>query len=627
MTTISVSGLGSGIDYSTWIDQLVGVKQAKINSISAQVSTKNSQISTLSTLKSGYSALLTAIEKFTDASFNSVDNIFTQKKVASSDEAITASVTSLANAQAVKVSVTKLATATVAKSASVAASAIDLTSKISDISQGAAKAGNFSIYKDGTKYSIAVDTSTTLGDLLTNITATTGLAATVSGDGKVTIGAGSSSTISIGSNADTSNMANVLSLVKNLNGSFTSSKPIFDTVTSSPLVGASFANGTVTAGKFTIGNAEFEVTASTTMDGLITQINNNQDSGVTAYWDANAGKLVLEANSAGAVNINIETPATGASNFTDVMGLTSTPRLNLGGEGVNAGSTDTVNGTPTIGTPIMSDVTGQTGNSILATGSQTLGENATLVINGTTITAASNTITSDISGVAGLTLNLKAVTTSTAKVTVENDSSGINTAISGLVSALNSVITQTNSQTSSSGNLYGESILSMLKNSIRQAASGKIDGLTTGYNVLSSIGITTGAIGSSATADTSQLVIDTAKLTAAIQSNPDAVMKLLVGDKTTSTDGVLTKLQKVMNNSLDPTNGYFVQREKSFNSQITDLQKTIDKQTIDLGKYRTQLETKFAYMDKYISNMKSQASVFDSYFNKSNSNSSSSSGN
>lgn len=578
MATISVSGLGSGIDYSTWVDQLVGIKQAKIDEISAKISTKNSQISTLSTLKSSYSDLLTAIEKFTDASFNSVDNIFTQKKVASSDEAITASVTSLASSQTVKVAVTKLATATTAKSASVAASAIDATSILGEISQGTATEGNFSIYKDGTKYSIAVDKDATLGDLLTNITATTGLAATVSADGKVTIGEGSASTITIGSNADTSNMANVLSLVKNVNGSFTSSKPIFDTSTSTALTGASFANGTVTTGKFTIGSAEFEITATTTMDELISQINNDEDAGVTAYWDANAGKLVLEADEAGAVNINIEKPLTGSSNFTDIMSLTT-------GAGLTAGS-------------------------------QTLGDNAELTINGTAITAATNTITSDISGVAGLTLNLKDVTTSTVKVTVENDTASTTKAIEDLVEAFNKVVSQTTSQTSSSGNLYGESILNMLKSNIRQAASGKITGLSTEYSVLSSIGITTGAIGSSISADTSKLVIDTDKLTAAITENPDAVMKLLVGDSATSTKGVLTKIQEIVDDSLDPVNGYFVKREKSFDSQISDLEKKIDKKTIDLEKYRAQLETKFAYMDEYISNMQNQASIFDSYFNK-----------
>ena len=348
MATISVSGLGSGIDYSTWVDQLVAIKQAKIDAITTKISVKNSQISTLSSLKNSYSSLLTAIQKFTDANLNSTDNVFTQKKVASSNTAITASVSALANAQTVKVAVTKLATATTAKSATVAASAIDLTSKISDMAQGTATAGNFSIYKDGTKYSIAVDKNATLGDLLTNITTTTGLAATVSADGKVTIGAGSSAAITIGSNADTSNMANVLSLVKNANGSYTSSKPTFDTVTSSPLIGASFASGVVTAGKFTIGSAEFEITATTTMDSLIAQINNNEDAGATAYWDANAGKLVLEADTAGAVNINIETPTTGASNLTDIMHLTS------GGS--------------------------------LANDSQTLGNNAELTINGTSIT-------------------------------------------------------------------------------------------------------------------------------------------------------------------------------------------------------------------------------------------------
>lgn len=572
MSTSSSVSSGSGLDYSSWITKLVAIKQAKIDTVSAQVTAVQTKESALTTVKSYYTSLSDAIQKITDAKLNSTDNVFTQKSVSSSSEAITATATASAIAQTVKVSVSKLATSTQAQSTAVAGSYVSGTTTIGEISEGSITDGNFSVYVDGVKHSIAVDSKSTMSSIVSSLTDAGVTAKIEKGELSIT-----GTKISIGSTSDTSNFAKVMSLVKDADGNYASSKPLFETNTSTSLMSAKFAGGTVTAGTFKIGNDEFTVDSSTTMDSLVSKINSSTKANVSAYWDSNSGKMVLESKDQGAVNINIEIPETGGSNFTDIMKLTS------GGK--------------------------------LIEGSQTLGDNATLTINGTEITSTSNTITSDISGITGLTLTLKDKTTSAVSIAVTANNSSVTSAINSFVSAFNTVITNTDTATSKTGYLKGESILSGIKNNLRKNATSEVVGAE-GYKTLASIGITTGAWGTDASADTTKLVVDSTKLSEALAKDPTAVMKLLVGDSTN--DGVLTKLATTINSATNSTNGYFTKRAASYEGQVTRLNDKISRQNTELTRYQASLEKKFAAMDSLISNLQNQASQLDSMLSQIN---------
>lgn len=592
--SISISGLGSGLDYQSWITKLVAIKQADIDKVSAKVTNVTNKESALSTIKTAYTTLQSSINSF--YSLTQKDDPFNQKAVKSSSDAVTASVSAYAAVQNVKVSVTQLATATTAQSSSVVAKAVSGNTLLSKAAEGAIEDGNFSIYVTSngttTKQSISVASTDKLSDVMGRINGISGLTASVT-DGKLTIAGSSGQTISIGSSSDSSNFANVFSLSKNEDGSYTSSKPVFETDSTVALTSTTFAGGSVTAGKFKIGNAEFTIDSATTLDGLIGKINSNKDAGVNAYWDSNSGKLVLESTNEGAVNINVES---GTSNFTDIMGLTS-------------------------------------GGSIISA-SQSLGQNAKLSINGTSITSSSNTVTSDVSGITGLTLTLNSKTVNeatgvdtAAKVAVSQDTTKVASAITKFVTAINTLISQTDTATGSNGTLHGENILSSLRNKLRMNATSGVTGQD-GYTSLADIGITSGEIGTDPGAATNQLVIDNDKLTAALTQDPAAVKSLLVGftsvdseGKNVSNDGVLTQLKATVTNALNPVNGYFVTRKASYESQIGSLNKTIDNKTEALKKYQAQLETKFGLMDKIISSLQSQAAQMDKQLGISSSNS------
>lgn len=610
--TTSVSGSGSGWDYQGWVDFLVSKKQADITKVSNKAKAISKQESTLSSLKTNYSDLLTAIENLTQS--YSSKNVFNQKTATSSSDAITAKADSNAVVQSVKVSVTSLASATTAKSASVAASYVDENTKLSDVSGGALKKGTFSVYVGGEKHDITIDPTSndTLGNVLANLNGIEGVSATLT-DGKLTITKSGASDVTVGSSSDDSNFSNVMSLMRTgAEGEsvYSSSKSIFDTNASAALTQTPFANGTVTQGTFTIGNANFTIDATKTLDVLIKEINatagkkdddgNSIEAGVTARWDSNLGKIILTADEEGASNINIKA---GTSNFTDIMGLTESTW----------------------------NPDGSVATTKLATGSQKLGDNAVLTINDTEIKSASNTVTSDISGIKGLTLTLNKETSSDATVEISPDANAASDAITAFVNAFNTLITNTDSATksktnaSAAGDLYGDSFLSTIRNNLRKTATASING-DSGYKTLASIGITTGAIGTDVTTDTgniSKLVIDTNKLTSALETDPEAVMKLLEGDSSTGTKGVLTNLSDILEKPLDPAKGYFAKRDATLKKQEEALDGRngkIEQMNKSLELYKTQLEAKYRAIDNIISNLQSSAASFNSYFNNNNNN-------
>lgn len=575
--SITISGLGSSLPIDTWIEKLIAIKQSKINEITQEKTSLGYSSSALNTVKNSFSTLLSSLQKVTDSRFGATSDLFAQKTATSSDTAIlTASATAIASKQSVSVAVSQLASTTVAKSTDSASAKMAGDTSISSLANGRVTTGSFSVYVNNTKYDISVASTDTVNDVLERINSQTELNATIT-DGKITISdSDQTANIVVGSNSDTTNFADITALVKNAQGEYVSNQPILlaNTLAKLTATNSGFAEQ-INASSFKIGSAVFTVNENTTLNDLIGQINNSEEAGVNAYWDTGAGKLVLTSKTTGASNINIQNLS---GNFTDVMGLTA--------------STFNENGS--------------IASTRLADNTQTLGNLAMLTINGTSIVSSSNTITSDISGITGLTLNLKSVNTTASPVTtitVATDNAGFNSAINDFITNFNKVIANVDEATGNDGYLSGESTLISIRNSLRMTAtaSADIDGK---YKNLASIGITTGAVGTSVTADTDKLQINEAKLAAALADDPEAVKKLLLGDETH--DGVFKKLEAIIDGSMDTTYGYFSTKNSTYNANIADLANSITKKTEELEEYRTELQNKFSQMEQLIATLQSQ---------------------
>ncbi len=170
MSTFSVSGLTSGIDYNTMIDQIMKLERQPITTMQNRQADYNKTISVYGDLSSKLAALKTASEGLkTATSFYA--------RTASSSDATVFSATAASSAAAgnYSITVTALAQAHRIASSSVAAE----TSTVSVAS------GNFSFHVGaGATTTVAVDTTTTLANLRDAINATNGDAgATIINDG------------------------------------------------------------------------------------------------------------------------------------------------------------------------------------------------------------------------------------------------------------------------------------------------------------------------------------------------------------------------------------------------------------------------------------------------------------
>ena len=116
--TISFSGLASGLDTSSWVESLVALKQAKIDTLEEEKETVLLSKETLDNIKSFFTSFRSMIEKVTDAQFGVASmDLFAQNLATSSNlDVLTASATTDAEEAVYNVQVNELATNSAANS-------------------------------------------------------------------------------------------------------------------------------------------------------------------------------------------------------------------------------------------------------------------------------------------------------------------------------------------------------------------------------------------------------------------------------------------------------------------------------------------------------------------------------
>lgn len=450
--------------------------------------------------------------------------------------------------------------------------------------------GKMSIFVDGIKTEVTVNETDKFSDIFSRITsavaAKTGVtvrAGFVDTDGNIVTNPADKNTgiigievvgdhnLVVGASNDTTNFATIANLKQQTAERVAGSRALYKVNGNSLITGAGlFKDGDITAGTFTIGDATFTIDNTTTLNSLINQINKSDKSYASAYWDTLSGTLVVQSTLSGESLINIES---GTSNFTKIMGFTESVA----------------------------------GKETLVTDRQTLGQNAIVKINGTTVTSTSNTITSDISKIKGLTLNLKGVSAGeTVTVTVEQDDEGIYNAVNDIVDSYNTLMEGLEKELGDGGSFEHDTMFSMMKNQLKRLMTQTVGG-TTIYRNLAAIGISTGEAKDSISTDVTKLLIDKDKFMQALDKDSDAVKQLLVG--TTTNPGVFLKVNQIVDSTLKTT-GYIASTENSINKNIKKMSTKITDLTTALNKYREQLQTKFSSMERAISNMQNSYSSF-----------------
>ena len=576
-STISFSGLASGLDTSSWVEAFVSIKQQKVTALQTDLKSKQTVKNTLNDTRSKFTTLRSAIEKLTDAKFGGAMNLFAKNSVTSSDTDIfTATATASATRQSYDITVQQLATYTKATSKNAASAVADDNTKLKNLG---ISDGTLTAYVNGQKYSVNINDTNTLGDLKAKL-AGFGIKTDIDDSGILSFSAqNEGDTIHIGATTDSSNLTSLIGLTQQEDGSYKSTNSLFKATVASKLTSEdSGFNTQIKKGTFTIGGATFKITDKTTLSSLISEINNNDDAQAYAFWDDAAGKLSITSKKEGASYVNIEA---GTSNFTDVMGFTTSEWNDDG----------TVK------------------SSKMYTDAQELGKNAQFTINGTKMTSTSNTVTSDISRMDGITLTLKKVSTEesgTSTLKVTQDTSGLVEAVKSFVSAYNDVLSNVDEVTANGADLHGETSLTSLRNTIRSYATAKNTSNNGVYGLLSEIGISTSsADGNNLNADTNSLTLDEDKLKKALEENPESVKSILTGE-----GGVLTMMEDAVEQSLKATTGFFDVKTSTLDSDIKKMETKIKKQNTYISTYKAQLEKKFSAMETTIAQMQQNYQSF-----------------
>ena len=579
--SISFSGLASGLDTSGWVDALVSVRQEKVTTLQKDLVEIQATKATLTDTRSSFNSLRTALEKLTDMKFGGKFDLFSQNTAKSSDDKVfTATAGTDAVRQSYDITVQQLATYTKATSKESASAIADDETKLSNLG---VKEGALTVYVDGVKTAIEIEEDDTLGDLKSQLAAA-GIKAEVDESGVINLSAyEEGKSINVGATTDTSNFVSLVGLTKQDDGSYASTNSLFKANVATKLTSAdSGFNGQITAGTFTIGGATFTIDDKTTLSSLISQINNSEEAQATAYWDDTTGKLSITSKKEGASYINIEA---GTSNFTDIMGLTTTER----------------------------DADGNVVSTKMFTDAQELGKNAMLTINGTSITATSNTISSDISRITGVTLNLKGITEpgedgtiKSSKLDVSQDTSGLIDAVKGFVKAYNDMVSKVDEVTANGADLHGETSLTSLARTLRNYATSSNTANGGAFKLLAQIGISTGeADGNNISTNTNNLVFDEAAFKKALEEDPDSVQSILAGE-----NGVLNMMENTVEMSLKAAVGFFDVKQSTLDKDITSMEEKITRQNTSIATYRSQLEDKFANMELMIAQMQQNYSSF-----------------
>ena len=429
-------------------------------------------------------------------------------------------------------------------------------------------AGDFSIGINGALVNISVSETDSIANLISKIsTASHGdVTASLTADGRFMLEANAGIELIIGTNTDTTNLATVFGLSQDGTHVVTGETSLYKASSNSKILTSGlFRLGNVSAGTFTIGEAEFTITADTTIASLVNEINRSEGARTSAYWDNINGKLVLTSIDTGANYLNV---VKGTSNFTEIFGLT------------------------------VDDA----GVQKLATFNQALGNNAILTINDTRIVSTSNTVTSDISRIDGLTVNLKDVTPGDhVTITVERDSQGIINAVEDALNQYNLLIGELNAVLAVDGSLNGDTALSAIKHELSSLFTSRGTNGTTFFRNLAAVGISTEAASSAGlTSDIYSLYIDPDKFLEALEESENDVKLLLVG--TVDNPGILTKVENLLESVLSNT-GYFSTKNSALNREIAKYDRKIEVANRKSEHYKSMLERKFSNMEMLYSTM------------------------
>lgn len=554
---LAVSGLASGMDWSTIVTELANAERAPEAQWEAEQNTIAEQQAAYSTISSDLTALQLDAETLLDPSF------FDSTTATSSDTSVVAGTSSGTPAGVYTFDIQQLATEAQMNGATFVSQVLDPGGDPSTVTIGSAgfstpvTAGTFTV--DGAQVSIS--TTDSLQDVFNAIATATNNQVTASYDDTTdTITLSSSSPITLGSATDTSNFLQVAQLYNDNGGDTENTGTITSTsalghvnlsaVMSSADLRTPITDGGSGNGEFIINGVTFNYDASTdTIQDILDNINQSA-AGVSASYDPTDNRFVLANTTTGDVGISMK-DVTG--NFLAATGLSS--------------------------------------------GTLTHGQNLVYTLNGGTqpIISQSNTIDSSSSGITGLSVT--ASNTGTASVTVSSNTASISSAIQQFVTDYNTLQSYMSSQqtvttgsdgTVTPGTLTGDETTSEMIGNLRSIVSQveNIAGTSGDVTQLSDLGFQSNG------QNNTIALSDSSTLTSVLTSNLNDV-KALFSDPT---NGLAVQMNNYITATTGP-NGTLPTRTTDLTTQTEDISTQISNLEAKISSDTDQWNSEFAAME------------------------------
>jgi len=560
---LQVTGLASGMDWSTIIQELADAERAPETQWKTQQTTLNNQNSAFTTIAGELTTLETDVETLQSSS------LYTSRTAQTSDSSIaTASAASGATLGTYSFNISHLATASQVNGQSGISTILSPDGDLSNVTIGTAgfatpvTAGTFTV--NGAQVTVA--TTDTLQDVFDNISTATNGEVTASYDStpgdanfdKITLTDTKGNNVVLGSANDTSSFLQSAGLYNN-STSVTSSAALGHVQLTTAMEDADLRTAiqgdSSNNGSFTINGVTISYNTSTDSIQNVLDSINNSSAGVTASYDVQNNRFVLTNNTTGNVGISMQDAA--GSNFLAATGLATSS----GGKTV-------------------------------------LGSNLTYTLNGGTqkLQSQSNTITSASSGISGLSVT--ALTTGSVTATVSSDTSSISTAIQQFVTDYNTVQSYITSQQAVTNNadgsvtpglFTGDMTASDIATNLRSSTfSDDVSLAESGAAIqsLADLGITTNG-------QNNTVSLDTDTLNSALAGNLSSVQSFF-----TDTNGPITQLNNYLDDALGSANsttpGTLTQHQTDLSTQSSDITTQISnlesKITSDTAQWNSEFE-------------------------------------
>ncbi|OEG62804.1 MAG: flagellar hook-associated protein 2 [Halanaerobium sp.] len=231
---------------------------------------------------------------------------------------------------------------------------------------------------------------------------------------------------------------------------------------------------------------------------------------------------------------------------------------------------------------------------------------AKVAINGITgITSSSNEITDVVAGMT-FSINPEAAAGSTATISVAKDTGKATKAVQAFVDQYNSVMDFMDSksgydaETEEGGILQGDGTVMRLQMRLRELVTSKVKD-TGNYQSLNSVGIEIDRDG--------VMSLDSAKLTEALETNPEETMNLFKAESgTEGYDGMAFRMDNYLDQVLQSNTGLIPRRLDFYDTRIDGLNDDIADVQRKVEMTRERYVQQFAAMEEAISEMQSQQS-------------------